>query len=635
MTIKAIVPTVDQLLAALEAHSAEDVLWCAHSGVSTVSIVEFFRRDRFPAVKNAFSDIDEEIDAVIGSQRRVSFSFLSTLARLRSHRNRSCARNGLPVETLMAIFQFAGRCGEDLPVNNAIASVCSHWREIAMDNPLMWSCYGKRALYLNEHYLKLLFERASPYPLSVYPILTPRRLMQAGVFCNYMDRFKVLGFEVNYVSGQGQVHPVVDPTMSASLLEELTVSVGIRRPEIIISCLPFIRDTPRLKSLELRGTRLPWNSAIYRCLVRLKIEGPLRPIGDSTIDGDILDVFRNAPNLEDLDLCLGQGRNRLLLDHDRSTPISPPIPVDNLRTLKLSMGSDLLLHIIRGISLSPRLRKLELHLSCNELPHLEELLSPATLPPFLFQNLRTLELKYLDYATLHTALVGSGHEHDGEYALRIEVTSQSRTFLALHRMIPRQFAMPALEELELHDSSGISTAESAPYIIELLPRLASLSSISLIGRGLAASFPHLRRALDAANTPPSSWFPKLQQITISNTPGVFGVLKYPGSVALEDLGDVVEFLRPFTSSLLRLRFLVYRFHCSRKSSRDMAVAFIEAIRDWGIPDVWWLEEGFAVVGSGAIQSSSVVRVQEIWPEGEGPDSSSSHFLRPSWGNPHR
>lgn len=499
----------------------------------------------------------------------------------------------------------------------------------------MWCRFNPRVAFLPVEDIKVLFERGSPAPLE----LTVDVEFDTPLFDlvrDHIGRLKTLrNIMFDAFEDPMAVTPSFpEPILSAPLLEDFGV-VSYEASGIVIPLLPVIRDAPRLRSLSMQRARLFWASDTYHNMAHLSITD-VPSTNRSASDGQILDLFQNCPNLESLELHLLDKWTDVLPGYvhaPRPGENVQRIQTPNLRTLKLNMRPELLLFILRRIVLSPLFQRLEVASVYRDPQHLDELLSEAHLPAFFFTNLRKLKIEQVAMERRTIVLFGKGHGAGGEYALRVETRFEYEDededmihpASAMHSMIPKRYALPALTVLKLSEEETRSAELSASHIAALLGRLPTLVSLSLNGYGFPSSFAYFHPAIadDQVVWPPP--LPHLRRLTIcQNGPYLLEIDSYAGNDAyVEDMPNVLDFVRPFAPHLVELRILLHDLLTrDPELSHGSMGGFVRAVRDLGVPNVWWRED--ITLGGGAI-----FHVQEFWQQEFGSEHGglcTPHFL---------
>ena len=228
--------------------------------------------------------------------------------------------SSLPTEVITIIFSFLclpatsllGEKPNHHLVWQPVAHVCHQWREIAINQPLLWSHIDFNKLTL-AGVIEIL-TRAKEVPLHLIARFTGYNDYRFHSFKN------VLQLRVSHIC---HLTICTEASYSRSILEELASPApnleylslsyletghGIRVPDTL-----FDRTTPRLSCLELHNFDVSWRSPLLKGLRYLKIHSPSNFARPSLADW--LDTLEQLPQLEGLVL------------HSAS-PIAPPHPFD-------------------------------------------------------------------------------------------------------------------------------------------------------------------------------------------------------------------------------------------------------------------------------------------------------------------
>jgi hypothetical protein len=268
---------------------------------------------------NSRQRFQQAIDAEIKSLEE-------SIRALKSRRNTHSPVSSLPPEVFAAIFSFlclpgipslGGKPGKNL-ARLRVSHVCHQWREIALNQPLLWSHINFDTLSsagANEILVRAksvpLYLDANGYWDSVKICLFQKQLQSR------VPRICHLSITADAISLHITLKGLVSP---APTLEYLSVFSN-EYLEIFIPDNLFNGCTPRLSCLELRNCGISWKSPLLKGLKYLKIRTPSEETRPKLAVW--LDALSELPQLKALTL------------HSAS-PISPPSPFDVERTLTLS-----------------------------------------------------------------------------------------------------------------------------------------------------------------------------------------------------------------------------------------------------------------------------------------------------------
>lgn len=129
------------------------------------------------SVKHTREACEEQVALIEHTAGRVACAFNNIRIHLLRYRNTFSTVNNLPPEILSHIFRFASCSGAVRHTNMDLASVCSHWRAVSLNDPVMWSFLDATA---NFDYAELAIPRAQSVPLSILgspDVNTPSQLL--------------------------------------------------------------------------------------------------------------------------------------------------------------------------------------------------------------------------------------------------------------------------------------------------------------------------------------------------------------------------------------------------------------------------------------------------------------------------
>ena len=213
-------------------------------------------------------------------------SLEESLQALKSQRNAYSAISSLPPEVFATIFSILCLPGKssldgkpDIHLAQLVSHVCHQWREIIINQPLLWSHVNFTALS-SEGAAEILV-RAKSTPLS----------FEASLYGNCRDNVSTLRRELQaHLLNVRQLTTSGGPTNLDDTFEEI-VSLAPTLEYLSLSSRdncrdrrywerPFIPDTlfngstPRLSCLELSYCDISWKSPLLRGLKYLKILAP-------------------------------------------------------------------------------------------------------------------------------------------------------------------------------------------------------------------------------------------------------------------------------------------------------------------------------------------------------------------------
>ena len=247
--------------------------------------------------------IDDEIKSLEGSIRA-----------LRHRRNELAPISSLPTELIEAIFSLLREPGT-LPPSTLdgkpdhlallrVAHVCHHWREITLNQPLLWS-----------HVDFTTVTSAGATEILARAKTVPLHLEAHAPFGHWDDaRFRKFGKELKaHVSHIRHLNLSMEPaqlnktlnrlTSAAPILEYLSISCQeiqgrMREAHSFIPSSLFDGTTPVLSRLEIYNCAINWKSPLLRGLEHLDIRTPFSRPRLS----DWLDALNEMPRLKTLTL---------------------------------------------------------------------------------------------------------------------------------------------------------------------------------------------------------------------------------------------------------------------------------------------------------------------------------------------
>ncbi|TFK64773.1 hypothetical protein BDN72DRAFT_924155 [Pluteus cervinus] len=279
----------------------------SYSSVSSTATVTF---------AEALAKIDAEIDAL---QTRVY--------ELRTTRNAMLPISCLPFEILSRIFSFVGVEGGgsfEVPIIVPVAQVSRHWRQVALEDPMLWTCIDKS----NLRRANLFIERSKKLGLSI--CLDTSDIydydLEAEHISEAFDRVKDLTLACEsrrFRNTDSDIDiyraPFLDTPRHAPLLERLSL-YDLQLPSAISST-----TAPKLQILELVRSNFSWITLRTHCpkLTTLRLERPVQGI----VLHDLRDLLEATPLLQHLVLVdIQLSHTEVNLD---------PVHLHSLTTLKI------------------------------------------------------------------------------------------------------------------------------------------------------------------------------------------------------------------------------------------------------------------------------------------------------------
>jgi hypothetical protein len=276
-----------------------------------------------PIQSNSREFLQQAVDAEIKSLEE-------SIHVLKLRRNALSPISSLPSEIFATIFSLlclpgipslGGEPGRKLRISH----VCHQWREIALNQPLLWSHVDFSTLSLTG--ATEILVRAKSVPLYM-EVRVPRNRSN-DQYCRLLKKVNAhlphirhlsIGVEAAHICWGIETQLV----LSAPILEYLSIFFqdGTRnmRDWPNISDTLFGGSTPRLSCLQLCDCDISWNSPLFKCLTSLKIVSPSRNARPELAVW--LDALDGIPQLKMLTL------------HSAS-PVAPPLPFNVERTVTL------------------------------------------------------------------------------------------------------------------------------------------------------------------------------------------------------------------------------------------------------------------------------------------------------------
>ncbi|KAH9070739.1 hypothetical protein EDB83DRAFT_361810 [Lactarius deliciosus] len=239
--------------------------------------------------------IDAQIRALVESVRK-------SVRTLKLHRNALAPISSLPTEVITTIFSFlrasssfAGNCLAWLRV----AHVCHRWREIALNQPLLWSHVDFTTLTLTG--AAEMLSRAKMVPLHL-EARVPVGRWDDSRFSAFQNELHARISHICHLAISAEpsrLHRTLEGlTSPAPTLEYLSLSVELAgyvsgaiggRGFVPLPDTLFDGTTPKLSSLELRNCNINWKSLLLRGLkhldIRMSSELPSLSVWLDALDG--------------------------------------------------------------------------------------------------------------------------------------------------------------------------------------------------------------------------------------------------------------------------------------------------------------------------------------------------------------
>ena len=241
----------------------------------------------------AQSQIDREID-----------DFESAILVLKRRRNTLSLVSRLPFEILGRVFESTRVVMSDERTQQpqigwiAVSHVCSHWREIAMNWPQLWSHIDFRCLKWAEEML----HRSKMAPLTVRLDLRLQMSEPARSFWVHLPRIRKLRFTATLPcgTGPGWLRPLQRQLSGfAPCLNSLSLS--LHHLEKLLPDDVFSADIPSLRHLELKHCPVSWQWPQFKQLISLQLSFD-ENVGLQPSASQLISILSDMPNLEFLHL---------------------------------------------------------------------------------------------------------------------------------------------------------------------------------------------------------------------------------------------------------------------------------------------------------------------------------------------
>ena len=247
-------------------------------------------------------------------------SLEKSLRALRQRRNTLSPISSLPTEVIAAIFYLL--CEQpDVYLVLPVSHVCSRWREIALDHPLLWSHLNFAAV--SQAGAAEILARSGMVPLYLEAQVPSHRWQDA----RFVAFQKELQPHVSHTcrlrlrASPSHLNRILEGLISpAPILEHLSLSIECYGPQVSVPDSLFNATAPKLSSLELFDCSISWKSPLLKSLKNLEIIRLSRIVRPSL--SDWLDALDEMSQLKSLFL-------------DSASPSTSLFPFDIKRTVTL------------------------------------------------------------------------------------------------------------------------------------------------------------------------------------------------------------------------------------------------------------------------------------------------------------
>jgi hypothetical protein len=286
-----------------------------------------------PSQENTRERLQQAIDAKIKA-----LEVSTGIRALRLHRNALSPISTLPPEVFAAIFSLLcpspDRNLDHHLARLCVSHVCHHWREIALNQPLLWSSVNFNTLTLAGA-IEIL-ARAKSLPLYLEARVSHRwdhdrfsTELQTRIPCIYHLHITADHFRLQRTL-EGLVSPA--PTLECLVLNSNRGSCD-REIDFVLPDTLFNGSAPRLSCVKLFNCEISRTSPLLKGLRYLEIR--LTTSHAKPTLAAWLDALDELPHLETLAL-------------DSASPAAPPFPFDVMRTATLPSLTHLEIFASRG-----------------------------------------------------------------------------------------------------------------------------------------------------------------------------------------------------------------------------------------------------------------------------------------------
>lgn len=632
--------TADRIVESIDSGWSEEI-WQVH-----IQLLRNLTHVSDASMSLSQTSIDKSLDAFdeqLGEVARTIQAAEQVIRRLRSHRNRVCGVNRLPVETLCAIFESASRCGAYESVNKAITHVCSHWRTIAHSDPHLWTILDIDTM--TKGYADLAVINSKGLPIHILSLLEYGRRRRnpppnpsarvVEIVANIFHRVQVLHLKPTRTGLELLVK-------AAPALEELSLQPGPGDTCIVWGSQPFGEHAPALRTLVLREFWFATEARAYKNLTKLDIAAAgFHPISVE----DIQLICRENPGLQSLRLHFPRGQDEelfmpVLLPVDDQRRVAMP----NLHYLSLHMRLELIAQFLSITRFTQQPAEIDIKAFSARGDHVETLFAPRCMSPLLFQRLHTINVENNPQCVLRLRGFAT-HTEAGTCTWTVEWvpfgspdTVTACDFEVLATAIGSSQPMPILRSFQILDFVQLDDPEDTSH--EAMTNFARGAAALLVccarsvttfavcawripgekwttdshpTSTLFANIHHRISTVDN-NAPPEPLLPLLETCIFLLQNSACD----PGQHACEDFIHVVPIVRLLNANIQRLE-IGGAGHLAI-SSRDAARECVRGLRELAIPETYWDMVRFWPRAWLDTEYMDDVKgcfwPREVWPEGE-------------------
>lgn len=416
-----------------------------------------------------------------------------------SRRNTLIKVNNLPTEVLCQIFLAVGSNIKD---KIALSQTCSHWRNVSIKFPFMWTSLNLNSM-THQNIVPLVMQRSDGFALQMK--CTNWNSLRHTLCALELYRVKELDISLS-TYGHDLYHDWLQ-VRPAPQLTQLSISCNA---EVTIPPI-FAGQHPRLTELHLFECRMAFSPGIYRGLKILTIESVVLPDSKHGNDVDIMHVFKDCPELEEIVL---EGCS--LTDEDPFVEAHGIIHLRHLRTMQLGLEARCIRRILQLIDAPPTVHlKLHFYTDFNEPGDKYPISEPNNIMVSLFNKFRSfvvhgprLEVFGFNDREMRQPSFEASFDTD-DYA-RI-----SRVISPISKFLP----MPNLQRLQVHripDEDVVTLLKHAPTVTRLDIRCEEeVREIEELTRGMHPTGV-IRHLVQTVLKTPQPLFPRLRTLSLDS-----------------------------------------------------------------------------------------------------------------------
>lgn len=280
------------------------------------------------------------IDAELHLHTETMLDLSASMAVLKTRRNMLAQISCLPSEVLAQIFNAYAISEHDPHLHGRwvrVTHVCSHWRQVALAYPSLWSHIATSRPYEAREFL--LRSKAAPLKVAVdFADLfvdkhAPDTESLTHLVLEELPRIRELEIRVTVSTFQRLDGYLTLLNISAPRLEKLGFHCSPRYSGNLLPTSLLLGCYPALRSLSLSRHWTSWDSPIFHGLSELHLSH-IPPMFRPCVS-ELLSILRSCPALEDLHLEAAGPEN----DRSASAPSASSVNLPFLRQLNLAMDA--------------------------------------------------------------------------------------------------------------------------------------------------------------------------------------------------------------------------------------------------------------------------------------------------------